>query len=82
MAIGAIWALEALKICCPQDVAVMGFDGLMLGDFIRPRLSTVTEPLTEIAKEGTQLLIDLIEGRVKKSEIRIVPSQMILRESA
>jgi len=82
MAIGAIWALEALQIRCPQEVAVMGFDGLMLGDFIRPRLSTVTQPLVEIAREGTQLLIDLIENRVKGPETKLVPSHLIIRESA
>jgi LacI family transcriptional regulator len=82
MAIGAIHALEVLRIRCPQEVAVMGFDGLTLGQYTRPRLSTVTQPIKEIAKTGTELLIDLIEKRVKGPDLKMIPSQLILRESA
>jgi len=82
MAIGAIRALEVLKKRCPQDVAVMGFDGLLLGEYVRPRLSTVAQPLRAMAKEGTQLLIDLIEKRLKAPQSKVLPSELVIRESA
>ncbi len=82
MAIGAMRALDNLRIRCPNEVAVMGFDGLALGHFVRPRLSTVTQPLTEIAQEGTQLLIDLIEKKVRGPVAKMVNSELIIRDSA
>jgi DNA-binding LacI/PurR family transcriptional regulator len=82
MAIGALRALEKLGKRCPQDVAVMGFDGLLVGEYVRPRLSTVAQPLREMAAEGTKLLIDLIEGRVKSPQSRVLSSELIIRESA
>src|SRR5581483_11263691 len=82
MAIGAIRALRSLRIRRPEDVDVIGFYGLSLGEVVQPRLSTVTQPLEEIAKEGTKMLINLIEGKIKKTQTKLVPSQLIIRESA
>lgn len=81
MAMGAIEALKSLRIRCPQDVAVMGFDGLETGNYVDPRLTTVRQPSREIAETGTRLLIDLIEGK-KKGPLRIeVPSEIVVRNS-
>ena len=82
MAIGAIRALEILQIRCPQDVAVMGFDGLLLGEYIRPRLTTYAQPLKEIAVKGTSLLMDLLQGREKGPQNIFVPGHLIVRDSA
>jgi DNA-binding LacI/PurR family transcriptional regulator len=81
-AIGALRALEILKKRCPQDVAVVGFDGLLVGDYTRPRLTTVAQPLREMAREGAQLLIDLIEGKVTAPQSRLLPCELIPRDSA
>jgi len=82
MAIGAIRALKALRLRCPQDVAVMGFDGLDLGKFVDPRLTTVRQPVKEIAEAGAKLLIDLLEGRQKDSVALKLPAELIIRDSA
>jgi LacI family transcriptional regulator len=82
MAMGAIRALKVLRKPCPQQMAVMGFDGLIMGDYVTPRLSTVSQPMFEIAKTGTRLLLDLIEGRQKAPVHLTVPSQLQIRESA
>jgi len=82
MAIGAMRALEILQIRCPQDVAVMGFDGLLLGEYVRPRLTTYAQPLKEIAVKGTDLLINLIQGTAKGPQNPSVPGHLIIRDSA
>jgi DNA-binding LacI/PurR family transcriptional regulator len=82
MAFGAIDALRGLKKRCPQDVAVMGFDGLAMGEQVRPRLSTVEQPFFEIAKAGTKLLLDLVDGRQKEAARLVVPTKLIIRDSA
>jgi LacI family transcriptional regulator len=80
-AIGAIRALETLGKRCPGDVAVLGFDGLRIGEYVRPRLTTVAQPLREMAREGTGMLIDLIEKKIKGPVLKLVPGTLIVRES-
>jgi DNA-binding LacI/PurR family transcriptional regulator len=82
MAIGAMRALKALRLRCPEDVAVMGFDGLDLGKFVDPRLTTVRQPVKEIAEAGAKLLIDLLEGRQKGPVALNIPAELIIRDSA
>ena len=61
MAIGAIRALCDRGIRVPEDVSVMGFDGLQLGDFIQPRLSTVCQDAGLLAQRSMDILLDHIK---------------------
>lgn len=61
MAIGAIRALHDNGLRVPQDVSVMGFDGLPLGSFLVPQLSTVRQSMQQMAKRSVSILIDRIE---------------------
>ena len=62
MAIGAIRALHNNGLRVPQDVSVMGFDGLPLGSFLVPQLSTVHQSAEIMAQRGVEILIDGIEN--------------------
>ena len=61
MAIGAIRALHNNGLRVPRDVSVMGFDGLPLGSFLVPQLSTVIQSAQVMAQRGVEILIDRIE---------------------
>ena len=61
MAIGAIRALHNNGLRVPRDVSVMGFDGLPLGSFLVPQLSTVIQSAQLMAKRSVEILIDRIE---------------------
>ena len=82
MAIGALKALKVLKIRCPQDVAVMGYDGIDLGEYVEPRLTSVVQPIRQIAEDATSLVLDLVEGRVAGPVSKAVQSEILIRESA
>jgi LacI family transcriptional regulator len=62
MAIGAIRALHNNGLRVPQDVSVMGFDGLPLGSFLVPQLSTVIQSGKIMARRSVEILIDRIEN--------------------
>ena len=62
MAIGAIRALHNNGLRVPRDVSVMGFDGLPLGSFLVPQLSTVHQSAEIMAQRGVEILIDGIEN--------------------
>lgn len=61
MAIGAIRALRDSGLRVPEDVSVMGFDGLALGSFLVPQLSTVAQSAKRMALRGVEILIRSIE---------------------
>lgn len=56
LAFGAIKSLQAAGFRVPDDVSVMGFDGVALGEFHAPPLTTVRIPLTQFAEEALNLL--------------------------
>ncbi len=60
MAIGAIRALHNNGLRVPKDVSVMGFDGLMLGSFLVPQLSTVIQSARKMAQRSVEILINQI----------------------
>ena len=61
VAIGAIRALHNNGLRVPRDVSVMGFDGLPLGSFLVPQLSTVIQSAQLMAKRSVEILIDRME---------------------
>lgn len=62
MAIGAIRALHNNGLRVPQDVTVMGFDGLHLSSFLVPQLSTVVQSTNQMARRAVEILIERIEN--------------------
>ena len=60
LAVGVIEAMQASGIRVPEDVSVVGFDGLEIAEYFRPRLTTVEVPLEEIGAQGARLLLEQI----------------------
>lgn len=80
MAIGAIRALRDYGLNVPQDVSVVGFDGLPLGGYLVPQLSTVAQSVKPMAERSVQILLDCMEkGGTARHET--VPFTICQRES-
>ncbi len=62
MAIGAIRALREHGLRVPEDVSVMGIDGLPLGLFLVPQLSTISQSVHAMASRGVEILLNAIEN--------------------
>ena len=80
MAIGAIRALGDAGLRVPQDVSVMGLDGLTIGEYTTPRLSTVAQPIDTLAERSMALLQDGIYGKTPPQH-ETVPVTLFMRES-
>jgi len=63
-AIGVIEELERAGLRVPQDVSVVGFDGLDIANYFRPRLTTVEVPLEEIGAQGARMLLEQVRTPV------------------
>ena len=69
VALGAVRALRDLGKSVPEDVSVVGFDGIDLCRFSIPRLTTVEQPVEEIARRSVNLLLDMMEKKAAPRHI-------------
>lgn len=81
MAVGAYHGFVRAGLCIPQDIAVIGFDGIDEGRFLDRRLTTVEMPVEEIGRRAVELLLAHILGVESRREV-IVPSRLIEGETA
>lgn len=80
MAIGAIRALWEAGKKVPEDVSIIGLDGLALGKYLVPQLSTVQQDFRTMVLRSVEILLSAIEdGTSAKHET--VPFQVQCRES-
>ncbi|WP_424530058.1 LacI family DNA-binding transcriptional regulator [Sphaerisporangium viridialbum] len=81
MAAGALAALRAAGRRVPDDVAVGGFDDSSVAVSTHPPLTTVRQPLAQVAEETVRLLLALIDGTEHVGPV-VLPTRLITRESA
>lgn len=80
VALGVIRGLTDLGKRVPQDVSVFGFDGIEIGKYACPRLSTVVQPVEELARESIAALNQLMEQPSLPRHITL-PASLQLLES-
>ncbi len=61
-AVGAIRALHDRGLRVPEDISVMGFDGIELGQYLSPKLTTIRQDASRIADRGVEILLERIQG--------------------
>lgn len=80
MAIGALRALRDHGKRVPEDISVVGYDGIELSRYSNPRLTTIKQGDRELAKCGVALLLSQIEEHAP-AEHKTVPFQLLDGES-
>ncbi len=80
MAIGALKALREAGINVPDDVSVVGYDGIDMGTFCVPTLTTISQPFEEMAKRTCEILFDEIKHDSEHRKV-IMEAKIIERES-
>lgn len=82
MASGAVLELRACGLRVPQDVAVIGFDDSIVARHVDPPLTSVRQPLEEMGRTMARLLLEEIAHRGTGHRGVILPTQLVVRESA
>jgi LacI family transcriptional regulator len=81
-ALGAIRQLRLSGRRIPQDVSVVGYDDLPVAAYVDPPLTTVHQPMEEVGALAASLLLDqLIEGIRLVDEVRLLPAELVSRQS-
>ena len=80
MAIGACKAILDSGNKIPEDYSVVGFDGLDITSYYNPSITTIRQPVEEMAKETTRILFDLINKK-SKHQHKVFQGQLLIRKS-
>ena len=82
MASGALLQISARGLSVPDDVAVFGFDDIGVAESTNPPLSTVVQPLTDMAARAGTLLAALLRDEAVPDEPVLFSPRLQIRESA
>ena len=80
MAMGACRAIKDAGKRVPEDIAVAGFDGIAAGDFFIPRITTIRQPVEEIALTTIKLLFAILDG-TEKHQHQFFEGELMVKES-
>lgn len=80
MAIGAAKAILDSGLRIPEDVSIIGFDGMDESKYYNPSITTVKQPKKLMAKMSMNLLISLINGEAENKHI-LLDTKLIKRNS-
>lgn len=80
-AVGAIRALHDRGARVPEDISVMGFDGIELGRYFLPQLTTIRQDARGMADQGVDILLRHIENHLPPVHER-TPFELVPGESA
>ena len=80
-ALGVYEAARELGLRVPEDLSVVGFDDLPLARWVGPPLTTVRQPLVEMAETATQLALDLGRGHRPAATRVDLATTLVVRDS-
>lgn len=80
LAIGVCRAVLEAGKRIPEDISVAGYDGIELGEYYNPKLTTIKQPVEKMAKTTISLLLDVIADRQEHQHI-VFPAELLVRES-
>lgn len=82
MGVGCVNALQDNGLRVPEDISVVGYDGIGEGEFCRPALTSVYQPVEELAAATVARLLTLIEATEKTRAMRtFIQPSLLLRDS-
>lgn len=82
VALGLIRAMHEQGRRVPQDVSVVGFDGLDLGEYSFPPLTTIRQDFRRHGREMVALVLEQVSsGRADGSRAIVIPTELVVRGS-
>ena len=81
MGIGAVNGCHRLGIKVPEDISVMGFDNILLSNFIEPKLTTMDQNMMTLGWTAASLLMEKIANENKTSRQVVLQNTLVLRDT-
>ena len=81
MALGALSAVWECKLTCPDDISIVGFDGLDITEFSDPALTVVCQPGYQLGRTAARLLLSRISGDDGPARKIVLATELKIRNS-
>ncbi|KPU27257.1 hypothetical protein TR13x_05755 [Caloranaerobacter sp. TR13] len=79
MAIGAIKCIMDSGFKVPDDISIIGFDGIPMASIFVPSITTIAQPILEMGTTAIKMIFDQLEGKEVKDII--MPTELEVRQS-
>jgi LacI family transcriptional regulator len=81
MAMGAMDAIRHRGLRVPDDVSIVGFDDIPQAAMVYPPLTTVRQPLEQMGRIATQVLLDKLKNPEVITNRIELPTELVVRSS-
>lgn len=81
MALGAIRAVEDTGKKVPDDISVCGFNNFWMAEWVKPEITTISQPMYDIGAVATRMLIKMCEKEESETKTLYVPYDIKIRDS-
>jgi LacI family transcriptional regulator len=81
MALGVFMEAKKSGVKIPDDLSVMGFDGIDAAKYTNPVLTTIKQPVEDMGYAATEMLIQQLNNPNYLPEVKIFPVELIAGES-
>lgn len=80
--IGGIRAIQERGLRIPEDISVMGYDGIVVSQVMSPRITTYRQDTVLLGKTAARVLLDMIDHpKTALPSHTVVPGELIEGES-
>jgi LacI family transcriptional regulator, galactose operon repressor len=81
MAAGVLCVAHSMGLGVPEDVSVVGFDDAPLASQVWPPLTTIRQPVSDMAAEAVEILLATLRGEPAATSKHLLPAALTFRQS-
>lgn len=80
-AVGIMQGVTQAGLRIPDDISVMGYDGIPLSGYVMPTLTTISQSIKEMGQRAVQILLNHVQNPDAPPDKAVLPTKLIIRES-
>jgi len=65
----------------PEDIQLIGYDNIKISEWVNPRLTTISQPIKEMADLASRYIIELIQGGTKPPKETVLANTLVIRNT-
>jgi LacI family transcriptional regulator len=81
VALGVMTQARLHGVAIPQDISLVGFDGMPINDLLGPPLTSIAQPIDDLGRRGAERLIAMINGAPYEPTRTRLPVALVRRAS-
>lgn len=81
IAIGVQRAVHRLGLSVPDDIQIVGYDGISLSEMVTPSLTTVAQNIYQLGETAVNMLLNIIDGKDLDKKHAVIAPSLIIRDS-